>query len=81
MSAIVTPGPGKAVCKDAAFQIFSKGLTHKGLWRVVVALAVELACADHVKPGLEVVGNRLVEQRALRVARVVDFGLGGGWYE
>ena len=39
MPAVVTPCPGKAVRKDAAFQIFAKGLAHKGLWRVVVSLA------------------------------------------
>ena len=45
MPAVVTPCPGKAVRKDAAFQIFAKGLAHKGLWRVVVFLAVKLARA------------------------------------
>ena len=41
---------------------------------MVVALAVELACAVKFMPGLEVFGNRLVEQRALGVARVVELG-------
>jgi hypothetical protein len=41
---------------------------------VVVALAVELACAGQLKPGLEVVGYGLVQQRAFGVARVVEFG-------
>ncbi len=30
-------------------------------------------------PGLEVFGNRLLQQRALRVARVVEFGFGARW--
>jgi hypothetical protein len=41
---------------------------------VVVALPVELAGTGQLKPDLEVFGNGLVEQRALRVARVVEFG-------
>jgi hypothetical protein len=40
---------------------------------MVVALAVELACAGQLKPGREVFGNGLVQQRALWVARVVEF--------
>ncbi len=36
MSKIVTPRPGKAVGEDAAFQIFTKGLADKWLWRVVL---------------------------------------------
>ena len=49
MPAVVTPCPGKAVRKDAAFQIFAKGLAHKGLWRVVVSLAVKLARAGQAR--------------------------------
>ena len=79
VSAIVAPGSGKAVREDAAFQIFAKGLADIGLWRVVVALPVELAGAGQLKPGLEVLGNGLVEQRALWMARVVEFGFGARW--
>ena len=61
--------------KDAAFQIFAKGLADVGLGGVVVTLAVELAGAGQFKPGLEVLGCGLVQQRALGVARVVEFGL------
>ena len=43
-------------------------------WCVVVALAVELAGTGQLKPGLEVLGYGLVQQRALRVARVVELG-------
>jgi hypothetical protein len=64
------------VGKDAAFQIFAKGLADIGLGRVVVALAVKLACAGQLKPGLEVLGYGLVEQRALGVAPVVELGFG-----
>ena len=42
---------------------------------MVVALTVELTCAGELMPGLEVFGNGFVEQRALRVAWVVEFGL------
>ena len=71
---IVTPRPGKPVRKNAAFQILAKGLTDIRLGGLVVALAVELIRAGQLKPSLEVLGNVLVQQRALRVARVVEFG-------
>ena len=51
MPAVVTPCPGKAARKDSAFQIFAKGLAHKGLWRVVVSRAVKLARAGQLKTG------------------------------
>ena len=75
VSTVITPRPGKAVRKDAAFQILAKGLTDVGLRGVVVAPAVRLAGTAHLKPGLEVLGHGLAEQRALRVARVVELGL------
>ena len=77
VTAVVTPGPGKAVRKDAALQIFAKGLADIGFWREVVALPVKLACTGEFMLGLKVFGNRLIEQRALRVARVVEFGFAG----
>ena len=76
MPAVVTPCPGKAVRKDAAFQILAKGLAHKGLRRVVVSLTVKLVRAGQFKPGLEMLGNGLVQQRAFRVAGVVELGFG-----
>ena len=42
---------------------------------MVVALAVELACTRQRMPGLKMFGNRWVEQCALWMARVVEFGL------
>ena len=69
--AIVTPGSGKAMCKDAAFQIFTKRLADIGLGGVVVGLAVELTCTGQLKPGLEVLGDGLVQKSPLEVARVV----------
>jgi hypothetical protein len=60
--------------EDATFQIFAKCLAHVGPWGVVVALAVELACAGQLMPGLEVFGNGLVQQRSLGVTWVVEFG-------
>ena len=38
VSAVITPRPGKAMGKDAAFEVFAKRLTHIGLGGVVVAL-------------------------------------------
>ena len=35
--------------------------------------------AGEIKPGLKVFGHRLVQQRALGVARVVGFGFGARW--
>jgi uncharacterized NAD-dependent epimerase/dehydratase family protein len=64
-SAVVAAGTGKAVGKDAAFQVLGKRLAHIGLGAAVVALAVELAGAGQIKPGLVMLGHRLVEQRAL----------------
>jgi hypothetical protein len=74
VSAVATESAGKAVGKDAAFQILLERFAHKGLGGVVVALAVELARAGQLKPGLVVLGYRLVQQRALGVARVVELG-------
>ena len=74
VSTVIPPRPGKAVRKDAPFQIFAKGLADIWPWCVVVALAVELACTNQLKPGLEVLGYGLVQQRALGVARVVELG-------
>jgi hypothetical protein len=71
--AVITPGLGKAVGKDAAFEVFTECLANIRLWGVVVALAVELACAGQLKPGLEVLGYGLVEQSPLGAARVVEF--------
>jgi hypothetical protein len=42
---------------------------------LVIALAVELAHAGQLKPGLEVFGFGLVEQSPLGVAQVVELGL------
>ena len=46
VSTIVTPPTGKAVGKDAAFEVLAKGLADVGLGGVVVALAIELTCVD-----------------------------------
>ena len=69
MPAVATAGAGQALGKDAAFEVFAKRLAHKGARCVVVALAVELTRAGELKPGLEMLGDGLVEQRALGVAR------------
>jgi hypothetical protein len=53
---------------------FAKCLAHVGPWGVVVALAVELACAGQLMPGLEMLTNGLVQQRSLGVTWVVEFG-------
>ena len=75
LPAVITPGAGKAVGKDAALQIVAKSLADVGLGGVVVALAVELTCTGQLKPGLEVLGYGLVEQSPLGVARVVELWL------
>jgi hypothetical protein len=73
--AVIAPGPGKAVRKDAAFQILAKGLADVGLGGVVVTLAVELARAGELQPSLEVLGYGLVQpgrgSGLLAVTRVV----------
>jgi len=52
------------VGKDAAFEVLAESLADKGLGGVVVALPVELAGTGQLKPGLEIFGDGLVEQRA-----------------
>ena len=63
--------------KNAALQVLLKDLAHIGIGAVVVALPVKIASADLIKPGLLMLGHRLVDQRALWVARVVALGLDG----
>lgn len=46
-----------------------------GLWRVVVALPVELPRTGEFMPGLKMFSNGLVGQRAFGVARVLELGL------
>jgi len=60
--------------EDAAFEVFSKRFLYVCGRGVVVALAVELASAGELKPGLEVLGYRAVQQCALGLAGVVGFG-------
>ena len=74
MSAITTAGAGKAVRKNAAFEVFAKGLAHIGLGSAVVALPIVLTRAGQLQPGLEMFGYCFAKQRALGVARVVEFG-------
>ena len=76
MSAVITAGTRKAVRKDAALQVFAKRLADVGTWRMVIALAVELAATGQVKPGLEMLGHCAVQQGVLGVARVVKPGFG-----
>ena len=45
--------------------------------RTIHRRPIELSCAGEVKPGFQVLGNGLAEQRALEVARVVELGLCG----
>ena len=79
VATIITPGPGKAVRKDAAFQIFAKRLADKGLGCVVVALTVKLTGAGQLMPSLEVFCYGLVEQSPLGVTRVVELWLCTRW--
>ena len=64
--------------KDAACEVFAKRLLHIRGRGVVVALPVELTGAGELQPGLKVFGNCAVQQGALGVAGVVDFGGLGG---
>jgi hypothetical protein len=70
------PGPGasKTVRKNAAFEVFAKGLAHIGLGSAVVALPIVLTRAGQLQPSLEMFGYCFVKQRALGVARDVEFG-------
>ena len=78
MRSTMPAGARKAVRKYAVFQIFGKRVAHKDARCVGIPLAVELAGAGQRMPGLEVLGNRLVEKGSLWVTRVVEFGLGAG---
>ena len=78
VSTVAAAGAGKAVGKDAAFEVFAKRLAHIWFGGAVIALSVELACTGELKPCFVVLGYRLVQQRALRMARVIEFGLGYG---
>ncbi len=72
MPAVVAAGACKAVGKDAALQVFAKSFLDIQCRGVVVALAVELAGAGQIEPGLEVFGYRAVQQGAFGVAGVVS---------
>jgi hypothetical protein len=84
--AVIAPGPGKAVRKDAAFQILAKGLADEGLGGVVVTQAVELARAGELQPSLEVLGYGLVQPGrgsallAVTVWLVSDRAVAHGWH-
>lgn len=65
--------------EDAAFKVFAKGLAHEGRGGVVIALPVEPAGTGQIKPGLEMLGNGLVQQRALGPAGVIWLGLTADW--
>jgi hypothetical protein len=54
MATIVTAGAGKTVGKYPTFEVFAKRLADVGLWCVVVALAVKLACTGQLKPSLKI---------------------------
>jgi hypothetical protein len=64
------------VRKNAAFEVFAKGLAHIGLGSAVVALPIVLTRAGQLQSGLEMFGYCFAKQRALGVARVVEFGFG-----
>ena len=76
MPAVTTPGPCKAVRKDAALQLLAKGLAGIGLGGVIIALPIEQATTSKFMPDLEVLGNGFVEQRALLAEWVVELGFG-----
>ena len=78
VTAVVATHPCKAVGEDAAFEVFAESFLYVGAWRVVIALAFELSGTCQLKPGLEVLGHRAVQQSALGMAGVVGFGELGG---
>ena len=78
MPTVVTAGAGKAVGKNATFEVFAKRLADVRFWCVVVALAVKLAGTGQLKPGLKILSNGAVQQGLLGMARVVEPGFGAG---
>ena len=74
MTAVVTARACEAVGKDATLQRLAKSPLDIRGRRMVVALAVELASAGQLKPDLEVLDYRAVQQGAFGVAGVVGFG-------
>ena len=66
--AVVAAGARKASEQRCRTQILCKRFAHEGLGRAAVALAIELARAGKVQPGLVVLGDCLVQQRALGMA-------------
>ena len=62
MPVIIATGSGKAVIKPAAFQIFARRLADIGLWRVVVALDVELTGICQLMPGLKMLARAKTDQ-------------------
>ena len=65
VATIIATGAGKAMRENAALKVFGKHLADKRVWGMVIALPVELPCAGQLKPGFEVLGQGLVQQRAL----------------
>ena len=77
--AVITPDSGKAVGKDAAFEVLAESLADIRLGGVVVALPVELTGTGQLMPSLEVFCYGLVEQSPLGVTRVVELWLCTRW--
>ena len=76
MPTVVTTGARKAVGKDTAFEIFAKRLADVGTGCMVVALAVKLAGTGQLKSSLKILADSVVQQGALGVTRVIEFGFG-----
>lgn len=77
VAAIVTADAGKAVRKNAAFEVFAKGLLDIQRRRMVVTLAVELTGTGQLQPGLEVISDCAAQQGLLGVPGVDSTFRGG----
>ncbi len=77
VAAIVTVDAGKAVSKNAAFEVFAKGLLDLHSRGRVVTLAVELTGTGQLQPGLKVISDCAAQQGLLGVPGVDSTFRGG----
>lgn len=78
MTAVVATGARETVGKNAALEVFTEGLFDVSWWRVMVALAIKLACAGQFKPCLEMTGDGFIEQSLFGMAGAVQGAMQAG---
>ena len=78
MTADVATGARETVGKNAALEVFTEGLFDVSWWRVMVALAIKLACAGQFKPCLEMTGDGFIEQSLFGMAGAVQGAMQAG---